>query len=63
MTTEQLFTKLEVARETRGLNIVDFSKLIGISDQTYYNWKNGACPKLIKTFVSLVNFCKEEEIL
>lgn len=63
MTSEELLIKLEQARLARGLNVTDFSSILGISYQSYYDWKNGKIPKTIKTFISFLNFCKEENLL
>lgn len=63
MTNEQFLTLLEQARLNKGLSIVEFAALLGISYDTYYRWKRGEQPKTIATFLTIINFCQEEHLL
>lgn len=63
MTNEELLTKLEQVRKAHGLNVTTFSKLLGMSDQSYYDWRNGKESRMISTLVTFINFCKEENLL
>ena len=63
MTNEQLLNLLEQARLNKGLSIVEFATLLGISYDTYYRWKRGEQPTTRATFLTMINFCKEEQLL
>jgi transcriptional regulator with XRE-family HTH domain len=42
------FKKIDAERKKIGMSITDFSKKVGISRKTYYDWENDVVPVLTK---------------
>lgn len=54
MTQQELLNKLETYRINHDQDIPTFTKQIGLSPATYYNWKKGASPKAIEVIISIL---------